>query len=136
MILIKWLIFLGVIIWVCVGLFLKFKKPKEKTAKEQNKIFTFNYIGNLILCHTATIFFYMVWGYLSSTVYFLGAGMSWLALVLHIHDVTGKSIESIFDKLEFSMANIKSNAFVRITLILILIFIIFAIVAMVLTKIL
>ena len=62
--------------------------------------------------------------------------MSWLALVLHIHDVTGKSIESIFDKLEFSMANIKSNAFVRITLILILIFIIFAIVAMVLTKIL
>ena len=136
MILIKWLIFLGVIIWVCVGLFLKFKKPKEKTAKEQNKIFTFNYIGNLILCHTATIFLYMVWNYLSPAVYFLGAGMSWLALVLHIHDVTGKSIESIFDKLEFSMANIKSNAFVRITLILILIFIIFAIVAMVLTKIL
>ena len=136
MILIKWLIFLGVIIWVCVGLFLKFKKPKEKTAKEQNKIFTFNYIGNLILCHTATIFFYMVWNYLSPAVYFLGAGMSWLALVHHIHDVTGKSIESIFDKLEFSMANIKSNAFVRITLILILIFIIFAIVAMVLTKIL
>jgi hypothetical protein len=78
----------------------------------------------------------MVWNYLSPAVYFLGAGMSWLALVLHIHDVTGKSIESIFDKLEFSMANIKSNAFVRITLILILIFIIFAIVAMVLTKIL
>ena len=136
MVLIKILMLLGVLIWVCIGLFLKFKKPKEKTAKEQNKIFTFNYIGNLIVCQTGTILLYMLNGYLSPIVYFLGAGLSWFALVLHIHDVTGKSIESIFDKLEFSMENIKNNAYVRITLILILIFIIFAITAVVFNKIL
>ena len=60
--------------------------------------------------------------------------MSVAGLILHIRDITGKSINSIIDKLKFSEENIRNNIFMRITLILIIVFLILAIIFPILSR--
>ena len=94
----------------------------------------FNFLGNEILSHTMTLLFYILYGYSNPTTFLIGAGMSVAGLILHIKDITGKSINSIIDKLKFSEENIRNNIFMRITLILIIVFLILAIIFPILSR--
>lgn len=109
------------IIFILFGLFFKFKKGKENKFKSKNLkslpvCFVYNFIGNELLCQSITFILYILLGYTNVIPYICAAVMSMFALILHIHDVTGKSIEVIFDKIQFTAEDINSNIFVRITL--------------------
>lgn len=110
-----------IIVWILIGIFFKYKKPKKNNFKgknfsKTNPVLVSNFIGNEILCQTLTIIIYLLTGYNNTLPYICASLMCLLALVLHIHDITGKSIETIVDKLQFNTENIKINIFVRITL--------------------
>lgn len=81
-----------------------------------------------MIFQTGTIILYLLQGYKTSTPFLFGAFAMVAALIFHIRDVTGKPIDSIFEKLEFSSENIKNSFFMRVTLITFIIFFIFSII--------
>ena len=115
---------------IIIGLLFKHKKS---TTLE--KSLTLNFIGNEILCQTATLIIYFTYGYKQEVVFLAGALLAVLALILHIHDITGKPINSIIDKLKFSEKNLRDNFYMRVTLILVIIFAIFFLATVIINKI-
>ena len=120
-------------LWISTGLFLKYRKPqknkiKTKHLKNENPILISNFLGNVILFQTLTIILYTAYGYKSSSPFLCGSFMMGLALIFHIRDITGKPIDVIFNKLEFSGENLKNSFFMRISLFVAIIFFIFSII--------